>query len=194
MLDQHPELRLLPDTAHLAVAGDNFLDLIPRVHSKIVAVHLKDWTPVYGRFSHRCARGFVELGAGVVKLEAILDELDRVAFNGWVVVEQNSKHIRPEATVFHCSQWLANRGHLPKAPEWTEKTNLATPPENHSDGNRAHQSRVQRQRVEPIRRGDTVGRVTSPRQAACHPPGPHPAQRQSSLLLHRRRPHRRPVS
>lgn len=137
VIDQHPELRLLPDTAHLAVAGDNFLDLIQRAHSKIVAVHLKDWTPVYGRFSHRCARGFVELGAGVVKLEAILDELDQVAFNGWVVVEQNSKHIRPEATVFHCSQWLANRGHLPKAPEWTEKTNLATPPENHNDGNRA---------------------------------------------------------
>ncbi|HEY6391769.1 MAG TPA: sugar phosphate isomerase/epimerase, partial [Bryobacteraceae bacterium] len=52
----HPDLMLLPDTAHLAVVGDDPLDAVRRAWGRLAAIHLKDWTPVYGRSVHRYAK------------------------------------------------------------------------------------------------------------------------------------------
>jgi signal transduction histidine kinase/sugar phosphate isomerase/epimerase len=118
-LAKHPELQLLPDTAHLAIAGDDSLDAIRRGWGRLASVHLKDWTPVYGRSVHRYAKGFTELGNGRLakEIDAVVFELRRRSYEGWLIVEQDSSVVPPEAAVQISANWLADdRRHLlPKA-------------------------------------------------------------------------------
>jgi len=108
-------LRLLPDTAHLTIAGDNPVKAVQDTAlTDLAAVHLKDWTPSYGRYSHRYAQGFVPLGQGIVPLKEILAELAGKGFNGWVVVEQDSAAFVPAQAALECAQWLAKQGCLSK--------------------------------------------------------------------------------
>ena len=90
ILKQHPELLFLPDAAHLTIAGDSPAEAVLKWRSRLAAVHLKDWTPVYGRSSHRYARGFVELGNGIINFDLLFDRLHMIDYRGWLVVEQGS--------------------------------------------------------------------------------------------------------
>jgi signal transduction histidine kinase/sugar phosphate isomerase/epimerase len=112
LLEQHPELKFLPDTAHLFLARDDPAEAIRRYVDRLAAVHLKDWTPRYGRSFHRYARGFVELGNGSIglELERILEVLREVRFDGWVVVEQDCTPSDPRKSAEASAEWLANRG------------------------------------------------------------------------------------
>lgn len=89
LLQRHPRLRLLPDTAHLTVAGEDVCKTIDRHFDRLAAVHLKDWSAVYGRAYQFYSRGFTDLGEGDVKLDAALDLLKQRSFSGWVVVERD---------------------------------------------------------------------------------------------------------
>ena len=103
-------LRLLPDTAHLTIAGDDPVKAVQNTAlDDLAAVHLKDWTPGYGRYSHRYAQGFVPLGNGIVPLEGVLAELKRKAFDGWVIVEQDAAAFVPAQAAMECAQWLAKQ-------------------------------------------------------------------------------------
>jgi ABC-type multidrug transport system fused ATPase/permease subunit len=76
--EQHPTgrlLRFVPDTAHMTIVGDNPIDAINELFDDLIAVHLKDWTPAYGRYSQRNAQGFVSLGTGMVPLGEVLKVL-----------------------------------------------------------------------------------------------------------------------
>ncbi len=92
------------------------MDAIRRTHDRIVAVHFKDWSPEFGRSSHRYARWFVELGDGSVDLDGVIDELNRVGYDGWLVVEQDYTLTDPIANTIHSARWLARRGLLPEPP------------------------------------------------------------------------------
>jgi signal transduction histidine kinase/sugar phosphate isomerase/epimerase/rRNA maturation protein Nop10 len=123
--ERHPEnthLRFLPDSAHLTIVGDDPVEAVRPSRDRLAAdpveavrlsrdrlaaVHLKDWDPSYGRYSHRYAQGFVPLGKGVVRLEAFLLALDEIGFDGWVVVEQDSGSAGPARTAWACADWLA---------------------------------------------------------------------------------------
>ena len=91
-LQQFPMLSLIPDTAHLYLAGETFVDGLKRNIDRVIAVHLKDWTSRFGRSPARYARGFAALGQG--ELGTILEETVRflvdAEFEGWVIVEQDS--------------------------------------------------------------------------------------------------------
>lgn len=113
LLERHPTLKFLPDTAHLYIAGDDPVDAIRTLQGRLAAVHLKDWTPEFGRSSHRYARGFIELGRGVVHPENVISELERQNYEGWVVVEQDCSRSDPQTSVIECAKWLRKRGLMP---------------------------------------------------------------------------------
>ena len=114
---QDPESRnlgLLPDSAHLYIAGDDPAQAIANFSDHLVAVHLKDWSPGYGRYSHRYAHGFVSLGEGIVDVDGVLKQLDEIRFTGWVVVEQDATNSTPGQSALYSAQWLAEHGKIAK--------------------------------------------------------------------------------
>ncbi|MGA3284044.1 MAG: ATP-binding protein [Verrucomicrobiota bacterium] len=106
------DLRLLPDTAHLTIAEEDCSKVLEDFQSSLAAVHLKDWTPAYGRYSHRYTHGFVPLGKGVVALEKVLQTLVKIAFEGWVVVELDCAEKGPLDSALACSEWLSHKTRL----------------------------------------------------------------------------------
>ena len=115
LLEEHPKLKLLPDTAHLTIADDDPAAAILYAKDRLAAVHLKDWTPEFGRSSHRYGRGFTELGKGIVDLDSVLRALRQINYDGWVVVEVDSPRISPKDSAVACAEWLAERGLLPSS-------------------------------------------------------------------------------
>lgn len=96
--------KLLPDTAHLTIAGDLMPKALPPVH-EIAAVHFKDWKSTHGRHSHRYAQGFVPLGEGEVPLTEVLQSL-RSTFQGWIIVGQNRVTNTKVEVLIACTRWL----------------------------------------------------------------------------------------
>ncbi len=111
-LQEHSTLALIPDTAHFVIAGQDPLRVIQSFLPRIVAVHLRDWSPMFGRSSHRYARGFTALGAGVVPLAAIVRALGAAEFTGWLVAEAEAPCQDPAASALECARWLADHGVL----------------------------------------------------------------------------------
>lgn len=111
LLEIHPEIKFLPDTAHLTIVGDDPVEAIRMTKDKIICVHLKDWTSKYGRSPFRYARGFTELGKGVVKLDDVLEELEKIEYSGWIVIEQDKTDSYPEKSIIECSGWLEKKGY-----------------------------------------------------------------------------------
>lgn len=102
---EHPRLELLPDTAHLEIAGSSPLELIQTWESRLAAVHLKDWSPLWGRSYPFYARGFCELGKGTVDLVSVISWLKEVSFRGWVIVEQDYANV-PKESARTSREWL----------------------------------------------------------------------------------------
>jgi len=111
-LGRFPELGLVLDTAHLYLAGDDFLGALKRYASRVWAVHLKDWSSRYGIAPLRFARGFTSLGDG--DLASFLDDvvccLQEIHYQGWLVVEQDhSSALSPFESAKRSRAWLHER-------------------------------------------------------------------------------------
>jgi sugar phosphate isomerase/epimerase len=97
LLKAAPNLWLLFDTGHLLAAGSDPMDVFrsERLRTRIGHVHLKDchaddpatWNHRAQRFGEKAR--FAELGAGNLGLnvEAVLEGLREVGYDGWVSVE-----------------------------------------------------------------------------------------------------------
>jgi signal transduction histidine kinase/sugar phosphate isomerase/epimerase len=112
-LMEHKDLEFLPDTAHSTIVGDDILASIFEFPKRLAAIHFKDWTPEYGRLSHRYAKGFKELGRGKVPPVEVLRELLRregELGSRWIVYEQDQTQIGPEDSLRISAQWLAENG------------------------------------------------------------------------------------
>lgn len=112
-----PKLKFIPDTAHLTVAHDDPVAAIELTKDRIAAIHLKDWSPEFGRSAHRYARGFVDLGVGSVDLDGVLDKLDEIDYEGWIVAEQDYALAGPVVNTLASATWLAKNDLLSRAPE-----------------------------------------------------------------------------
>jgi inosose dehydratase len=91
-------LGLCPDTAHLTYAGMDPLTVIARHGERLAYVHLKDIDDARlvraraDRQSFETAVGagiFRPLGQGCVDFARLREALDRLAYDGWVTVEQD---------------------------------------------------------------------------------------------------------
>jgi inosose dehydratase len=92
------DVGLCLETGHIFVCGGDPLDVLRRVPERINHVHLKD--AVRSRMDELIADNeptpaiwsrevFCALGEGDVDLDGILQELGRIDFDGWLVVEQD---------------------------------------------------------------------------------------------------------
>ena len=124
LLEKHPTLGWLPDTAHLYIgrqdqAALRVLLTKPDWVKKTVAIHVKDWKPIFGRLSHRYARGFCKPGEGEVGLETLMTLLNRNPLTKglWAVVELDHTSVHPEADVFESAQTLYRWKVMERRPE-----------------------------------------------------------------------------
>lgn len=107
-----PNLKLLPDTAHLFMTGSDPVQVLNSYAPRLAAIHLKDWVPQFGRYSHRYARGFVEPGQGILELEKICNVLTGInPLPQWTVIEVENSRTTVAETLRNCANWLEQ--HLP---------------------------------------------------------------------------------
>jgi len=90
-----PDCGLILDTAHLAAAGGDNLDIVKKYAGRLVAVHLKDWlltNPEIGLDRWPQRGRFCELGGGNIGLNNadILNAIVRSGYDGWVFVEHDT--------------------------------------------------------------------------------------------------------
>ena len=109
LLQRWPNLKWLPDTAHLFVGQQDTTKLIEllRTHlARTVAVHVKDWKMIYGRFSHRYARGFCVIGQGDVGVEHVIKDMAKAGYGGWFVLELDSTSANPDHEMLSSARQL----------------------------------------------------------------------------------------
>ncbi|MCC6446651.1 MAG: TIM barrel protein [Armatimonadetes bacterium] len=115
-LERCPECALILDTAHLAAAGGDPAEIVRRHPDRLASVHLKDWlvTDASVGLENWPRRGrFCELGAGNIGLDnaAVMRELTRIGYDGWVFVEHDT-HLRDPLTDLAISrEYLRRAGH-----------------------------------------------------------------------------------
>lgn len=116
---------ILPDSGHLYLGNESLADILERDGDKIRYVHLKDWTPRFGTSMFTYARGFCELGEGIVAKEALRDSVrawHKKNDQNWIVVEQDSSSRRPKDSCEQSWNWLCNTtGDLLRQSDWERK-------------------------------------------------------------------------
>jgi inosose dehydratase len=91
-------LGLLLDTGHIMYGGGDPLDVLERHASRVWHVHFKDYDPQVAARTRATGLGylaavreqlFCELGKGAVDFKGVVEELRRLNYDGWIVVEQD---------------------------------------------------------------------------------------------------------
>lgn len=114
-LEKCPDCGLLLDTAHLAAAGGDPIEIVRRYAGRLTAVHLKDYLllkPDVG-FDKWYERGrFCELGAGNIGLDnaAVMKALVDAGYDGWIFVEQDSHLQEPIVDLEKSRAYLKDAG------------------------------------------------------------------------------------
>ena len=94
-LAQCPDCGLILDTAHLAAADGDPVEIVRKYPGRLTAIHLKDWlliNPDIGLDEWWVRGRFCELNAGNVGLDnvAVMKALVDVGYDGWVFVEHDT--------------------------------------------------------------------------------------------------------
>lgn len=109
LLDLENGIGLIFDTAHLYLAGENIQRAVKLYYDSLVSVHLKDWTPIFGRSPYHFSLGFTELGRGVIKyqISEVVKYLRDRQFSGWLVIEQDTAYDNnPTGNATASFKWL----------------------------------------------------------------------------------------
>lgn len=110
-----PQAGLILDTAHLAAADGDPVEIVEKYGDRIISVHLKDWfvvDPDIG-LDHWPQRGrFCELGAGNIGMDnmAVMKALVEAGYDGWVFVEQDTHLQDPLLDLKHSRDVLREAG------------------------------------------------------------------------------------
>jgi len=90
------------DTAHFAKGGcRDIAGMIPGLQAHLLNIHLKDLLPD-GRFC--------PVGQGTLAMDAILEQVARIGFREWLIIDEESMHV-PMREAFEISRdFLAQRG------------------------------------------------------------------------------------
>lgn len=98
ILEKCPDVKLLFDVGHMAVAGGNVRHIMDTYYDRISAYHLKGWTVNKITSEHELwfERGFfcgLEQGDFFIDNEYVFKETVKRGFDGWVFIEQDT-HLR----------------------------------------------------------------------------------------------------
>jgi sugar phosphate isomerase/epimerase len=110
-----PDCRLILDTAHLAAADGDPVEIVNKYPERLEAIHFKDWlvtNPEIGLDQWPSRGRFCELGAGNIGLDnaAVVAALKQVGFDGWTFVEHDT-HLRdPLQDLAHSREYLRAAG------------------------------------------------------------------------------------
>lgn len=90
-LDERPGVYACPDTGHLALCGSDPVQTIRELGERCRYVHLKDIRP--DRVGKKYAPGekFCELGTGALDLPAVIKALEGIRYEGWIMIERDSR-------------------------------------------------------------------------------------------------------
>ena len=95
---------LAPDTGHLVAGGSDPVEVFATYGRRIVHMHFKDFDPTQSGWGGRRGR-FARLGQGTVDFPALVSILREIDYDGWIVVEADSRSAARETA-------LANRRYL----------------------------------------------------------------------------------
>jgi sugar phosphate isomerase/epimerase len=82
----------LPDTGHFASGGADAVEICRTYRSRLICVHLKDFSPEVTR-GKGVKAGNVPFGEGVVDLPNVVAELKRTEFTGYVMGEGGGSNV-----------------------------------------------------------------------------------------------------
>jgi len=102
LMRQTSALKLCLDASHIALVGEDPLTVIDQWWNRLGYLHLKDWGN--GKFQ--------ELGRGTIGIDfpAILAELQRREYDGWVVLEQSQSDVSPLESAHINAEYLTRIG------------------------------------------------------------------------------------
>jgi len=115
-LKKCPDCGLILDTAHLAVAGGNSLEIAKKYVKRLVAVHLKDYVitnpEILGPDKWPERGHFCVLGKGSIGLDnaAVMKILKAGGYDGWVFVEQDVHLQDPLIDLAESREYLRKAG------------------------------------------------------------------------------------
>ncbi|MEN6401991.1 MAG: sugar phosphate isomerase/epimerase, partial [Armatimonadia bacterium] len=94
-LKRCPECGLILDTAHLAAADGDPVEIVNKYPERLTSMHLKAWlvtNPEIGLEKWWERGRFCELGAGNIGLDnaAVVAALKKVGYDGWLLVEHDT--------------------------------------------------------------------------------------------------------
>jgi inosose dehydratase len=112
---------LLIDTGHIMFGGGDPLSVLKRHAARVTHVHFKDCDQAVATRARESGLGylaavreqlFCELGAGSVDFQAVTDELRRMNYDGWIVVEQDvfPGYGTPGQSAKRSREWLRRLG------------------------------------------------------------------------------------
>ena len=110
-----PDCGLILDTAHLAAADGDPIEIVRKYGDRLVAVHLKDWlvTDPDAGLDRWGQRGrFCELGAGNIGLDnaAVMRAIVEAGYDGWIFVEHDTHLQDPMKDLAISRQYLRDAG------------------------------------------------------------------------------------
>ena len=114
-LERCPKCGLILDTAHLAAADGDCLEILGKYADRLVALHLKDWlvtNPEIGLDRWPERGRFCELGAGNIGLDnaAVLRAAVEAGYDGWVFVEHDTHLQEPVKDLEISREYLREAG------------------------------------------------------------------------------------
>lgn len=114
-LSRCPGCRLILDTAHLAAADGDSIEIVKKYADRLIAVHLKDWIvlkPDVGLDQWPQRGRFCELGAGNIGLDnaAVMRALVEVGYDDWIFVEHDTHLQDPMKDLAISRQYLRDAG------------------------------------------------------------------------------------
>ena len=110
-----PQCGMILDTAHLAAADGDCIEIVKNYPDRIVSVHLKDWlvtNPEIGLDRWGQRGRFCELGAGNIGLDnrEILKAIIAQGYDGWVFVEHDTHLQDPLKDLAISRQYIRDAG------------------------------------------------------------------------------------
>lgn len=110
-----PEAWLILDTAHLAAADGDPVEIVNKYSDRIVSMHLKDWivtNPEIGLDAWTQRGRFCELGAGNIGMDnaAVMNALVKHGYDGWILIEHDTHLQDPLKDLAISRQYLRDAG------------------------------------------------------------------------------------